>query len=145
MREELISSPSESGEYLLSQDYIDKEINGRPIARECVCIYFRKSGYEEWEHVRTLDTWPKAIAATKRMVAHADKQAKLGSKKLTYDVQLDFKKWALKFLRSKSDSFYFDYVTGVDSKTSKDIPGLVADGSLTWEEALRILENHFIK
>ena len=62
---------------------------------------------------------------------------------LTYDGQLDFEKWALRMLGTKKDLFYFDYVTGVDTKTSKDIKGLVADGSMTWGAALEVVRKHF--
>lgn len=62
--------------------------------------------------------------------------------RLTYDGQLQFKRaWCRKYL--KDDCFYFDYVTGVDAKTSHDIPGLIADGSLTWRQASSILCKHF--
>jgi len=60
---------------------------------------------------------------------------------LTYDAQLDFKKWALRKLGTKRDIFYFDCVTGVDAKTSKDIKWLTANGTMTWGEGLKILQS----
>lgn len=60
---------------------------------------------------------------------------------LTYDNQLDFKAYARKTYGLPD--FYFDYVTGVDAKNDRDIPGLYADGTMTWGEAVDILKSHF--
>lgn len=68
------------------------------------------------------------------------------SKILTYDSQLMFKKWAMKNgLDSKKHEFYFDYVTAVDAThdDQPDIPGVRADGSMTWSQALAKLKKHF--
>jgi len=62
---------------------------------------------------------------------------------LTYQNQLHFKKWALAQLKTAEDLFYFDYVTGVDAKDDKDIPGLTANETLTWSQALEVLKRHF--
>lgn len=61
---------------------------------------------------------------------------------LTYDGQLDFKKWARK--EYHLPDFYFDYITCVDAKDDRDIEGVVADGSMTWGEAADYLVTHFM-
>lgn len=64
---------------------------------------------------------------------------------LIYAGQLEFKKWAQQKGASKKNGadFYFDFVTGVDAKTGKDIKGLKADGSMTWSKALEVVKKHF--
>lgn len=64
------------------------------------------------------------------------------NRKLTYGDQLKFKA-AWRRHHKKGDIFYFDFVTGVDAKTAMDIPGLAADGSMTWSQADKILCKHF--
>ena len=64
------------------------------------------------------------------------------NRKLTYGDQLKFKA-AWRRHHKKGDIFYFDFVTGVDAKTSRDILGLSANGSMTWSQADKILCKHF--
>lgn len=70
------------------------------------------------------------------------------AQKLTYDGQLEFKRFVGRNnkelgINHKGDFFYFDYVTGVDAETSRDIPGLMANGSMTWCQAVDVLKKHF--
>lgn len=60
---------------------------------------------------------------------------------LTYDNQLEFKKYARKSRGVKD--FYFDYITCVDADTDMDIPGVTADGTMTWGQAIAALVKHF--
>ena len=138
-KEEIIKSEAEGGEYLLSSDVIDEQVGKKCISKPCVSVYFRKNGIGDWELVKTLKTWKEA----KLFVRREKKRATEEKQVLTYDGQIDFKKWALRILGTKKDLFYFDYVTGVDTKTSKDIRGLVADGSMTWGAALEVVRKHF--
>lgn len=64
---------------------------------------------------------------------------------LEYDNQLEFKKWA-SANGLDSNNYYFDCTTPVDTRgwIQPDIPGLYADGSKTWREALDILKNYFL-
>ena len=70
-----------------------------------------------------------------------------GSSILTYERQFEFKKWAKArgLNRRKGADFYFDYVTAVDATdfNQPDIPGVVANGTMTWEEAFKKLEDYF--
>lgn len=138
-KEEIIKSEAEGGEYLLSSDVIDEQVGKKCISKPCVSVFFRKNGIDDWEPVKTLKTWKEA----KLFVRREKKRATEEKQVLTYDGQIDFEKWALRMLGTKKDLFYFDYVTGVDAKTSKDIRGLVADGSMTWGAALEVVRKHF--
>lgn len=64
---------------------------------------------------------------------------------LIYGNQLDFIRWARRHGASKKNGadFYFDYITPVDTKTAKDIPGFHADGNTTWKDALDLIKKHF--
>lgn len=139
LKEEIIKSVAENGEYLLSGDVIDKQVGKKCVSEQCVSVFFRKNGIDDWEPVKTLKTWKEA----KLFVRREKKRATEEKQVLTYDGQIDFEKWALRMLGTKKDLFYFDYVTGVDAKTSKDIRGLVADGSMTWGAALEVVRKHF--
>lgn len=138
-KEEIIKSEAEDSEYLLSSDLIDEQVGKKCISKLCVSVFFRKNGIDDWEPVKTLKTWKEA----KLFVRREKKRATEEKQVLTYDGQIDFEKWALRMLGTKKDLFYFDYVTGVDAKTSKDIRGLVADGSMTWGAALEVVRKHF--
>lgn len=63
----------------------------------------------------------------------------MNSKILTYANQLEFKAYA-KSQGIDQNAFYFDCVTGVNALTNKDIPGLTADSTLTFGQALQILK-----
>ena len=63
------------------------------------------------------------------------------SKLLTYQNQLEFTKAWRK--AHKSHDIYFDYIQGVDARTSRDIPGLVSNGSLTYSQAAKLACKHF--
>lgn len=70
------------------------------------------------------------------------------NRKLTYDGQLEFKKWAKTQGLSKKNGvdFYFDNIECVDGRDPHDqstIRGVVCDGSLTWGEAARRLRKYF--
>ena len=54
---------------------------------------------------------------------------------LTYENQLEFKRWAKAAKGLDKTKYYFDFVQAVDSRTDKDVSGVRADGSLTWNEA----------
>ncbi len=138
-KEEIIKSEAEGGEYLLSSDVIDEQVGKKRVSKPCVSVLFRKNGVDDWESVKTLKTWKEA----KLFVRREKKRATEAKQVLTYDGQIDFEKWALRMLGTKKDLFYFDYVTGVDTETSKDIKGLVADGSMTWGAALEVVRKHF--
>lgn len=138
-KEEIIKSVAEGGEYLLSSDVIDEQVGKKCVSKPCVSVFFRKNDVDDWELVKTLKTWKEA----KLFVRREKKRASEAKQILTYDGQIDFEKWALRMLGTKKDLFYFDYVTGVDTKTSKDIKGLVADGSMTWGAALEVVRKHF--
>lgn len=64
---------------------------------------------------------------------------------LVYGNQLEFERWARRHGASKKNGadFYFDSVFPVDAKTSKNIPGFLADGNTTWKEALDLIKKHF--
>lgn len=66
-----------------------------------------------------------------------------GSEKLTYSNQLEFKAWAKQQVQFGKNDFYFDYITGVNAKTGRNIAGLDAGGDLSWDEALDILKAYF--
>ena len=138
-KEEIIKSEAEGGEYLLSSDVIDEQVGKKCVSKPCVSVFFRKNGFDDWEPVKTLKTWKEA----KLFVRREKKRATEEKQVLTYDGQIDFKKWALRMLGTKKDLFYFDYVIGVDTKTSKDIKGLVANGSMSWGAALEVVRKHF--
>lgn len=70
---------------------------------------------------------------------------KMSSNILTYDRQLEFKRYAHRRGIPVKKDFYFDYITGVDEATSMDIPGLSADGTLTFAQAYDIVSKHFGK
>jgi hypothetical protein len=68
---------------------------------------------------------------------------------LTYNTQLDFKKYFIK--RSAQEGyefnknvFYFDYIDCVDTKTSRDIPGVKANKTLNFDEAYNRLLKYFL-
>ena len=68
---------------------------------------------------------------------------------LTYNTQLDFKKYFIK--RSTQEGykfnkniFYFDYIDCVDTKTSRDIPGVKANKTLNFDEAYNRLLKYFL-
>lgn len=68
--------------------------------------------------------------------------------KLTYDNQMEFKSWAKKHGLTKKNGarYYFDSVFAVHDNgmiSQDNIPGVVADGTLTWGEALYKLKLHF--
>lgn len=54
---------------------------------------------------------------------------------LTYENQLEFKRWARAAKGLDKTKYYFDFVQAVDAKTDKDIQEVQADGSLSWDEA----------
>lgn len=65
---------------------------------------------------------------------------------LTYDSQIKFEKWAMKNgIDSKKHDFYFDHITAVDAThdDQPDIPGVKADGTMTWGKALAKLKKYF--
>ena len=68
-------------------------------------------------------------------------------KKLTYDSQLEFKAWAKKHGLTKKNGidFYFDNIYAVDATVERQptIRGVVADGTMTWNDALNMLKKHF--
>ena len=55
--------------------------------------------------------------------------------KLTYENQMEFKRWARAARGLDKTKYYFDFVQAVDAKTDKDIQEVQADGSLSWDEA----------
>jgi hypothetical protein len=59
---------------------------------------------------------------------------------LTYDNQLEFKKFAKLGAKCK---FYFDNTSCVDDKTSANIPNVCCDGTLTFGKAKKILVKYF--
>lgn len=59
---------------------------------------------------------------------------------LTYDNQLEFKKFAKLGAKRK---FYFDNTSCVDDKTSENIPNVYCDGTLTFGKAKKILIKYF--
>ena len=68
---------------------------------------------------------------------------------LTYNAQLDFKEYFIK--RSKQEGykfnkniFYFDGIDCVDTKTSRDIPGVKANKTLNFDEAYNRLLKYFL-
>lgn len=68
---------------------------------------------------------------------------------LTYNTQLDFKKYFIK--RSTQEGykfnknvFYFDDIDCVDTKTSRDIPGVKANKTLNFDEAYNRLLKYFL-
>lgn len=68
---------------------------------------------------------------------------------LTYNTQLDFKKYFIK--RSTQEGykfnknvFYFDNIDCVDTKTSRDIPGVKANKTLNFDEAYNRLLKYFL-
>jgi len=67
--------------------------------------------------------------------------------KLTYSSQLEFKSWARKHGLTKKNGadYYFDCATAVDATkmSQPDIPGVKANGTLTWGEALEKLKSYF--
>ena len=62
---------------------------------------------------------------------------------LAYSNQLEFRHYALDHL-IPIDAYYFDKVSCVDAKTDEDIPGITANGSLTWSQAIHLLRWYFI-
>ena len=70
-----------------------------------------------------------------------DKIEFMKSRILTYDEQLNFKRFIV--ANFGIEQFSFDSIYGYDFISYKDIEGLLADGSLTWYEAYIILKNHF--
>ena len=62
---------------------------------------------------------------------------------LTYNNQLEFKKFAFKNGLKRKCDFYFDDVDCVDAKTSSNIPKVKCDGTLTYEKALKKLIKYF--
>ena len=67
---------------------------------------------------------------------------------LVYDNQIEFKHWARRHGLSKKNGadYYFDCITQVDARDpmkQNDIPGFLADGKITWGEALKILKKYF--
>ena len=61
---------------------------------------------------------------------------------LVLDNQMVFKKFARKLLNYKC-KFYFDSTSCVDEDTSKTIPNVECDGTLTFEKAVKRLEKYF--
>lgn len=62
---------------------------------------------------------------------------------LTYDNQLEFKKFAFKNGLKRKYDFYFDDIDCVDTKTSSNIPKITCDDMLTFEKALKKLIEYF--
>ena len=67
---------------------------------------------------------------------------------LVYSNQIEFKRWARRHGLSKKNGadYYFDCITPVDARDpmkQNDIPGFLADGKITWGEALKILKKYF--
>ena len=70
----------------------------------------------------------------------------MGEKLLTYYSQLEFKAWAKKHGLAKNGAdFYFDNIYAVDATNGRQptIRGVVADGTMTWNDALTALKKHF--
>lgn len=69
------------------------------------------------------------------------------SEKLTYSNQLEFKKWAKKYGLTKKNGadYYFDSIYAVDAtdENQPDIKGVIANGTMTFGEALEMLKKHF--
>lgn len=68
---------------------------------------------------------------------------------LTYNTQLDFKKYFIKRLTQEGykfnkNIFYFDDIDCVDTKTSRDIPGVKANKTLNFDEAYNRLLKYFL-
>ena len=68
--------------------------------------------------------------------------------RLTYSNQMEFKSWARKngLTQKNGARYYFDSIFAVhdNGMTSQDtIRGVIANGSLTWGEALFKLKLHF--
>lgn len=66
MKEKIIKSPGENGEYLLSEDIITND-NGNDV--KGVSIFFRKVGMEEWEPFKSVRKWKDAEAEVKNEIA----------------------------------------------------------------------------
>lgn len=66
----------------------------------------------------------------------------MGNMLLIYFNQMDFKQYAANRGIAR-DKYYFDYTTCVNATTDKDIPNVVADGSLTWDQAMQRLKIYF--
>ena len=64
--------------------------------------------------------------------------------KLTFANQLDFKKWAEK-KGLNPNWYYFDSISVVDAVNPRcpDIPGVLANGKSTWNEALCVISSYF--
>lgn len=62
---------------------------------------------------------------------------------LTYDEQINFMRWARR--NGLKNEFYFDCVTAVNGEDyyQPDIPGVWANGTMTFGEALRKLKKYF--
>lgn len=66
----------------------------------------------------------------------------MGNNFLTYYNQLEFKTYAATRGLAR-DKYYFDYVSCVDSKTARDIPAVIANGTITWDQAFQKLKCYF--
>ena len=65
--------------------------------------------------------------------------------KLTFANQLNFKKWAEKKGLNRN-WYYFDSISVVDAKDPchcPDIPGILANGKYTWNEAFNVISDYF--
>lgn len=62
---------------------------------------------------------------------------------LTWDKQIDFKRYYQKHIGEKNPQFYFDGVSCIDKNTSKSIPGVDASGKYTYGHAAQVIRNHF--
>lgn len=62
---------------------------------------------------------------------------------LTWDNQINFKKYYKRYTGEKDPKFYFDGIYCVDKNTDKNIENVNATGELTYEQAAKRIETHF--
>ena len=89
------------------------------------------------------------VAKTINEMAYEYDYNRLSDCPLTYNTQLDFKKYFIK--RSTQEGykfnknvFYFDDIDCVDTKTTRNIPGVKANKTLNFDEAYNRLLKYFL-